>query len=54
MERQSQYPQKLRKWSDESMSSAFKAVKSGQMTLRSASKTFGVPRMTLSALNTKE
>ena len=36
-----------RKWSMESMTAAYKAVKSGSMSLSKASRKFGVPRMTL-------
>ncbi|KAH3863016.1 hypothetical protein DPMN_025992 [Dreissena polymorpha] len=40
-------PSHLRKWSTENMISAFNAVKGG-MSVVSAAKKFGVPKMTLS------
>lgn len=48
MEGNSKRPKELRKWSEESMISAFNAVKSGNMSISSAAKMFKVPRMTLS------
>ena len=43
-----QKPKKLCQWNQEDMSKAYKAAKLGQMSIAQASKTYNVPRMTLS------
>ncbi|VDI43001.1 Hypothetical predicted protein [Mytilus galloprovincialis] len=43
-----QKPKKLCQWNQEDMSEAYKAAKLGQMSIAQASKTYNVPRMTLS------
>ncbi|KAL4221115.1 hypothetical protein ACF0H5_019375 [Mactra antiquata] len=48
MDNVSKRPKTLRKWSADSMAAAFRAVKTENMSISSAARAYGVPRMSLS------